>query len=96
MSCTTGDRYGPRGIDTTYMPLDSVSGVGGMRMRCIKGTERYDRKKKGGGIAPFRLLNPMPVSKYGRLENFESNLRCFYNEIAPRTALLRCINNKIV
>lgn len=48
MSCTTGDRYGPRGIDTTYMPLDSVSGVGGMRMRCIKGTERYDRKKKGG------------------------------------------------
>ncbi len=49
-----------------------------------------------GGIAPFRLLNPTPVSKYGCLENFESNFRCFYNEIAPRTALWRCINNKIV
>ena len=48
----TGDRYDPRGIDTAYMPLDSVSGVGGMRMRCIKGTERYDRKKKGG-YSPF-------------------------------------------
>lgn len=64
-------------------------------MRCIKGTERYDRGK-GGGIALFRLLNPTPVSKYGCLENFESNLRCFYNEIVPRTALLRCINNKII
>lgn len=46
MSCTTGDRYDPRGIDATYMPLDSVSGVGGMHMRRIKGTERYDRERE--------------------------------------------------
>ena len=93
MSCTTGDGYDPRGMDTTYMPLNSVSGVGGCACAASRGR---NVTIEGGGIAPFRLLNPMSVSKYGCLESFESNLHCFYNEIAPRTALLRCINNKIV
>lgn len=45
MSCTTGDRY------DIYAAQFSERGRW-MRMRCIKGTERYDR---GGGYSPFSV-----------------------------------------
>ena len=88
MSCATGDRYG--------IYAARFSERGRWDAYALHQGDGTLRSKKKGGIAPFQLLNPMPVSKYGCLENFESNLRCFYNEIVPRTALLRCINNKIV
>ena len=47
----------------------------------------------GGGIAPFRPSNSMPMTKNRCLENLEHRFCCIHNETALNQASLRCNNN---
>ena len=50
-------------------------------------------RERGGGIAPFRPSNSMPMSKNRCLENLEHRFCCAHNETALNQASLRCNNN---
>ena len=82
---TTQGFGSPKASDHPRLQIAQISGFQASLMK--------NRKKKKGGIAPFRPSNSMPMSKNRCLENLEHHFCCIYNETAPNQASFRCNNN---
>ena len=82
---TTQGFGSPKASDHPRLQIAQISGFQASLMK--------KRKKKKGGIAPFRPSNSTPMTKNRCLENPEHHFCCIHNETALNQASFRCNNN---